>query len=201
MSPGVGVSDQRATPAPGSASYLPSRTRPGFYINLPIGAIAALFLAIINIPEQTTKTPVSPAFLRSILPRFDLVGFVLFAPASIMLLLALQFGAGDYGWKSSEVIGLFCGAGGGAVVFLLWERRAGADAMVPLAMVRRRVVWASCLNLAFFTSAVIVGSNFMPIYLQSVRGLSPTMSGVYLLASILTQLVFVIVAGALGKTR
>lgn len=71
--------------------------------------------------------------------------------------------------------------------------------MVPLGMLRRRVVWASCLNFALLLSVVIVGSNFMPIFLQSVKGLSPTMSGVYLLASILTQLAFVILAGALGK--
>ena len=172
---------------------------PGFYINLPVGGIAALFLALIDIPEQTRKAPLSLAFLRSILPRFDLVGFALFAPASVMLLLALQFGSGSRGWSSSEVIGLFCGAGATAVAFVVWERRKGDDAMAPPSMVRRRVVWASCLNFGLLLTMVVVASSFLPIYLQSVKGLSPTMSGVYMLAGILTQLVFVIVSGALGE--
>lgn len=154
---------------------------------------------MLAIPEQKPKTPVSMAFLRAALPRFDLAGFALFAPASIMLLLALQFGSGDYGWSSSHVIGLFCGAGATALVFVFWERRKGEDAMIPLSMVRRRVVWTSCLNFGLLMTMVAVGSNFMPIYLQSVKGLSPTMSGVYLLASILSQLLFIIVSGALGE--
>lgn len=116
-----------------------------------------------------------------------------------MLLLALQFGSGDYSWDSSEVIGLFCGAGATAIVFVFWERRMGDDAMIPLPMVRQTVVWASSLNFALLMLAVIVGSNFMPIYLQSVKALSPTMSGVYMLASILSQLIFIISSGALGK--
>jgi hypothetical protein len=44
-----------------------------------------------------------------------------------------------------------------------------------------------------------VGSNFIPIYLQSVKGLSPTMSGTYMLASILPQILFIFLSAALGK--
>lgn len=114
-----------------------------------------------------------------------------------MLLLALQFGSGDYGWKSSQVIGLFCGAVVTGIIFVYWERRMGDDAMIPLPMVRQRVIWSSALNFALLMLAVIVGSNFLPIYLQSVKGLSPTMSGVYMLASILTQIIFIFLAGGL----
>ncbi|KAJ6436940.1 hypothetical protein O9K51_10476 [Purpureocillium lavendulum] len=139
------------------------------------------------------------AYVRTLVPTFDFLGFVLFASASIMLLLALQFGSGDYGWKSSQVIGLFCGAGVTAAVFVYWERRMGDDAMIPLPMVRQKVVWSSELNFALLMLAVIVGSNFLPIYLQSVKGLSPTTSGVYMLASILPQIIFILAAGGLVK--
>lgn len=170
---------------------------PGFYINLPLGGLAAVLIILTDIPEQTPKRPATLAYIRTLIPTFDLAGFVLFAPASIMLLLALQFGSGDYGWKSSQVIGLFCGAGVTAAIFVYWERRMGDDAMIPLPMVRQRVVWSSALNFALLMLAVIVGSNFLPIYLQSVKGLSPTMSGVYMLASILTQIIFIFLAGGL----
>ncbi|GJN81907.1 hypothetical protein PLIIFM63780_005443 [Purpureocillium lilacinum] len=172
-------------------------SRPRFYINLPLGGLAAVLILLTDIPEQTPKKPATLAYVRALIPTFDLVGFVLFAPASIMLLLALQFGSGDYGWKSSQVIGLFCGAVVTGIIFVYWERRMGDDAMIPLPMVRQRVIWSSALNFALLMLAVIVGSNFLPIYLQSVKGLSPTMSGVYMLASILTQIIFIFLAGGL----
>lgn len=173
--------------------------RLGFYINLPLGGAAALFVGLVAIPDQIPKEPVCWAFLKSLLPRFDLPGFGLFAPASVMLLLALQFGAGEYGWDSSEVIGLFVGAGVTALIFLAWEWKMGDEAMLPLSMISQRVVWTSALNFSLLILTSIVASNFMPIYLQSVKGLSPTMSGVYMLAQILPGIMFILISGALRK--
>ena len=170
-----------------------------FYITLPAGGLASLFLALTPVPDQTVKPPVTFARIRSVLPRFDLAGFALFAPASIMFLLALQFGSQDYGWGSSEVIGLFCGAAATFALFLFWEYRMGDDAMIPFGIVRQRIVWVSCLQSGCLMSAMIVGTNFMPIYFQSVKGLSPTMSGVYMLASIISNLILVLFSGALSK--
>jgi hypothetical protein len=47
-------------------------------------------------------------------------------------------------------------------------------------------------------SATMCGSSFIPIYLQAVKGLSPTISAVYLLASVIPQMLFVVVSGALS---
>ncbi|KAL9065886.1 MAG: hypothetical protein Q9161_007939 [Pseudevernia consocians] len=49
--------------------------------------------------------------VRSLHSDLDLVGFSIFAPALIMLLLALQWGGTTFAWNSSQIIGLFCGAG------------------------------------------------------------------------------------------
>ena len=118
-----------------------------------------------------------------------------------MLLLALQFGPDTYGWSSSQVIGLFCGAAATFVLFLFWEHHMGDNAMIPLRMIRQRVMWTSCLNTALLLTASIGGSSFMPIYFQSVKGLTPTMSGVYMLSSILSQVLFVLLSGALGMIQ
>lgn len=175
-------------------------TRRGFYINLPLGGLAALFLVFIHIPDQTPKSPISLSFLRQLLPLFDLTGFALFAPAVTMFLLGLQFGSESYGWGSSEVIGLFCGAAATLALFLFWEHRMGDQAMIPLELVRQRVMWTSCLNMGFLMTVVIGGSSFMPIYFQSVKGFSPVMSGVHMLGSILSQVFFILLSGALGMT-
>lgn len=158
-------------------------------------------LLITRIPEQFHKEPVS-----KVLPRIhkvlDLVGFALFAPSVIMLLLALQYGAGGtHAWNSSTVIGLFCGAGVTFLVFLAWDLHKKDDALIPFSLVRRRTVWASALNYGFMMATMFSVSYFLPIYFQSVGNMNAIISGVNLLPTILPQLVFAIGSGVAGEFR
>lgn len=169
----------------------------GFFINLPIGALVAIFLFLVHIPDLTVKPPFSLALLYKVLPELDLFGFSLFAPAAVMFLLAIQFGGDDsHTWDSSIVIGLFCGAGVTAILFVLWEIRRGDRAMIPGSIVKQRIVWASTGHAASLMAGVFVVSYYMPIYFQAVKGVGPTMSGVYLLPSIITGLICVLISGA-----
>lgn len=139
----------------------------------------------------------------SILPQLqkhlDLFGFAILAPAIIMLLLALQYGGNKYAWNSSQVIGLFCGSAVTFFIWVLWNYHRGDDALLPMAIIRRRVVWMSGLNFALMTATVFGSSYYLPIYYQAVKGVSAVLSGVYLLAIILPQLVAAVVSGSLGK--
>ncbi|TAQ89078.1 hypothetical protein B7494_g2583 [Chlorociboria aeruginascens] len=170
----------------------------GFYINLPIGALGATFLFFINIPDRIDKT-IKLTF-KSILPKLDLVGFGLFAPFAIMLLLALQWGGEKYPWDDAKIIGLFCGAGGNLIVFLIWEHHVGAEAMIPFYMLTNRIVWCSCVVQFFFFGGMMVYTYYLPIYFQAVKGVSPSMSGVYVLPTILSQMCLAITSGVMvGK--
>lgn len=172
----------------------------GFYINLPIGAVSGLFLLFTHIPDETLKPPFSFALLRSIVPELDLTGFALFAPTTIMFLLALEWGSSEYGWSSPTVIGLFAGSGATLILFLLWEWRVGERALIPFHQLKRRIIWASIIqNTTLFVNN-FVGVNYVPIYFQAVRGVGPSLSGVYTLPSILMQLLSLIITGALGKS-
>lgn len=172
----------------------------GFYINLPIGAVSGLFLFFTHIPDETLKPPFSLALLRSIVPDIDLPGFALFAPTTVMFLLALQWGSSaEHGWGSPAVIGLFAGSGVTLVLFCAWEWRVGERALIPFHVVKRRVVWASTVQTTALFVNNFVGVNYVPIYFQAVRGVGPSLSGVYTLPSILTQLLSLVVTGALGR--
>jgi hypothetical protein len=129
----------------------------------------------------------------------DLGGFVLFASFAIMFVLALEWGGTQYPWKSATIIGLFCGAGGMLAIFAAWEYHVGDGAMIPYSIVRRRIIWCSCLVIAFFFGSLFVFSYYLPIYFQAVKGVAPALSGVYILPGILGQMLTATVSGVLGK--
>jgi hypothetical protein len=171
----------------------------GFYINLPIGGAVAILLLLISIPDLTLKDAgLGKLTFCIMIEKLDLLGFALFAPASIQFLLALQWGGTKYPWNSSTIIGLLCGAGVTFAAFVGWEYRKGDAAMIPLSMVKQRIIASSCVVIFFFFGSMLTMSYYLPIYFQTVRGVSPTLSGVYTLPVILSQMVFAIVSGYLG---
>lgn len=172
----------------------------GFYINLPIGAVIGGALLYLHVPDLTAKPPFTwKLFYHTVLHELDLIGFFLFAPAAVMLLTALEVGGNEYSWSSSVVIGLFCGAGVTAFIFLAWERHAGEEAMIPLHLVRNRIIWTSGINGACVIASVVVASAYLPTYFQAVKGDSPTMSGVSILPSIISTMLMSIISGAASK--
>jgi len=81
-----------------------------------------------------------------------------------------------------------------------WEYRVGKEAMIPFHMVRQRIIWSSCLTMACFFGSLWCITYYMPIYFQSVKGASPSLSGVYLLPTILSMMVTAVSSGILvGK--
>lgn len=171
----------------------------GFYINLPIGAVSCLFVFFTHIPDETTKPPFSFALLRSIVPNLDLTGLMLFAPTTLMFLLALEWGSTEHGWSSPIVLGLFAGSGATLILFSSWEWHVGERSLIPFHLVKRRIVWASTIQSASLFASNYVGVSYVPIYFQAVKGVGPSLSGIYTLPSILTQLLCLIISGALGK--
>lgn len=160
--------------------------------------MVALLLVFIDIPDQAAKPPFKEVF-NTIIHKLDLTGFVLFAPAAIQLLLALDYGQNKMPWHSATVIGLFCGAGGTFILFLAWEYYQGDKAMIPLAMVAKRKVWSSCLVMMSIFAITLSTTYYLPVYFQAIQNKSPMMSGVYILPSILSQLAVAVTSGALSE--
>ncbi|KAI1642322.1 putative MFS multidrug transporter [Daldinia loculata] len=165
-----------------------------FYINLPVGGLVAIMLVFVDIPEQMPK-PKALTVVRTLHSKLDLIGFALFAPAAIELLLALQYGGFQFAWNSSQIIGLFCGAGVTFIGFLAWEYYKGDEAMIPFSMIRKQTVWTSSLSYGLLMSQLFCLSYYLPVYFQGVKGATPLLSGVYLLPSILGQLFTSVLSG------
>ncbi|RDW83574.1 MDR family MFS transporter [Aspergillus mulundensis] len=167
-----------------------------FYINLPIGGVVFLMVLLTRLPTGIEKPPARDV-IRTAVKSLDLVGFVLIAPAVTMLLLALEWGGNQYAWDSSRIIGLFVGSGATFLVFLGWEYTRGENAMLPLSIIRLRVIWSAAGTLFCFYGVMFPFNYYLPIYFQVVKNDSALMSGVHMLPNILAQVLFAVTAGAL----
>ena len=170
-----------------------------FFINLPCGAFVAAVFFTVQIPEGV-KPSARLATISQIFHTLDVVGFLIFAPAIIMFLLALSWGGTTgYPWGSATIIGLFVGSAPVFAIFLAWEHYRGATAMLPLAMFSQRVVGFATLVQFFAMGGMIVTVYYMPVWFQAVLGKKPTLAGAFLVPMVGAQILTAVTGGILSK--
>jgi len=154
-----------------------------FFMNVPIG-LMALVVAIRVLKLPSVHIPA----------KIDYAGAALIVGASSALLLALTWGGTQYAWDSATIVGLFLAALVGLVLFVFVELRA-EEPMLPLRLFKDRI-YTVCNVVGLIAGMSMFGAlAFMPLYLQVVRGVSATSSGLRTLPMILSLLVTVIVTG------
>jgi EmrB/QacA subfamily drug resistance transporter len=156
-----------------------------FYINLPIGAVALVVIAVV-LPAGSARRKQS----------IDYLGAFLLAGFATSVVLATSWGGTTYPWGSPEIIGLFAAA---AVFIVAWwfaERRA-AEPVLPLRLFRNPVFRISS-GISLAAGFALFGSiSYLPLFLQVVHGVSPTVSGIYLLPMVGGLLITSIASGQL----
>jgi len=156
-----------------------------FYVNVPLGIAAFLILgAVLHLPKRTTKHAI------------DWLGAALMVAATVMLLLVAVWGGQKYAWGSTTIIGLAVGGVLATVLFILQELRH-PEPLVPLSMFRLavlRIASAMGFVIGFAMFGAIV---YLSIFMQVVRGASPTSAGLQLLPLMLGLLITSIVSGRL----
>ncbi|OAP61540.1 hypothetical protein AYL99_03743 [Fonsecaea erecta] len=166
-----------------------------FYINLPIGGVSILVvLLVLHIP-QDPKLSEKPILKRIL--ELDLIGAGILIPGIICLLLAVQWGGSTYAWNSSRIIGLFVGAGLLLILFGISQWWLGEAATIPPRLLTQRTLIASCGYVFSFGGAVFLLIYYLPLYLQSVKGSSPTRSGIQILPLMLSTVLTSILGGIL----
>ena len=140
-----------------------------FYVNLPVGTAALVGL---HLKLPAPRAAENPAAL-------DVAGAVLLGGSTIALTLACIWGGDRYAWGSATIVGLIAG-GAGLVVALVARERRAADPIVPLALLRTRVVAVSSVALFLTTAALFSITVFVPLYLQITTHATPTQAGLLL---------------------
>lgn len=164
-----------------------------FYINLPIGGLSALIILLFFSTPPAAKP--TAASLREKILQMDLVGTAMVMGAAISYILALQYGGLTKPWNSSDVIGLIVGFIVISIAFAGWEFFQGERAMVVPRLMKDRTVGISSIFAFCFAGAYFVIIYYLPIYFQSIDGVSPTDSGVRNLPIILAVTLATIASG------
>jgi EmrB/QacA subfamily drug resistance transporter len=154
-----------------------------FYINVPIG-IAALAVVASQVPGR----------LRRVHHVIDYLGTIVLSLAATSLILLTSLGGTTYPWASAPIYIL--GAAGVLLIglFILVERRA-AEPIVPLHLFKLRTFSVTSVAGFIVGFAMFGAITYLPAFFQVVKGISPTISGVYLLPLMAGLLLVSIVSG------
>jgi EmrB/QacA subfamily drug resistance transporter len=143
-----------------------------------------------NIPLCVTAVALSLTVLRR-LPRYDrshrldVIGALLMMAATSGFMLALNLGGARFPWASAPIILLLAGAlllGTAFVVRLL----TAIEPLVPISILSDPAARLAMLSNSFGWGSLIGLNIFLPMYLQSVLGWSPTDSGLSLVILMVT---------------
>jgi EmrB/QacA subfamily drug resistance transporter len=140
-----------------------------FYINLPLGVLA-LFVT----------GAVLPGSLRRIHHTIDYAGTLFLSAGAALLIVFASVGGISWAWASTQSVALANVGVALVLLFLLAERRA-KEPVIPLRLFRERV-FSSASAIGFVLGFAMFGAlTFLPLFLQNVKGVSPTVSGLRIL--------------------
>jgi EmrB/QacA subfamily drug resistance transporter len=140
-----------------------------FYINLPIGAVALVVVAI-EVPGNLSRVH----------HVIDYLGAVVLTLSASCLVLFTSLGGTTLAWGSPGSVGLGVAGAVLLVVFVFVERRA-TEPVLPLHLFSNRGFSVTSV-VGFIVGFAMFGAiTYLPVFFQIVHGESPTTSGLQLL--------------------
>jgi EmrB/QacA subfamily drug resistance transporter len=157
-----------------------------FWINLPLGALAygMTSSALRRLPRHDHPH------------KLDVLGSVLMISATVTLMLALHEAGTDYDWLSVPIISLLIASLVCWVCFA-WRIGTASEPLIPLELLSNRVVSTATVSAGFGMGTYIGLSIYMPVYFQTVRGLSTSNSGLALIPLMVGTVIGATIAGQL----
>jgi EmrB/QacA subfamily drug resistance transporter len=156
-----------------------------FYVNVPLGGVALLVTGL----GMHLHTP-------HIKAKIDYLGALLLTVGIVALTLVASWGGTEYPWASTQIIGLAVLSIVTLIGFVYVEGRV-PEPILPLRLFRNRNFTLAQI-LSFLVGAAMFGAvNFLPQYMQDVRGASATASGLLLLPLMFGMLAVMLTVGQL----
>jgi EmrB/QacA subfamily drug resistance transporter len=142
-----------------------------FWINVPLGGVALIMTerALRRLPRNDRPH------------QLDVIGAGLMVGAALLLMLVLSLGGTHYPWISWRMLTLLACS---AALWALFVMRllTAREPFIPLAILHGRVT-STITVAAFFSIGTVIGVTiYMPLYCQTVLGVSASLSGLALIA-------------------
>ncbi|MCF3102316.1 MFS transporter [Streptomyces roseoverticillatus] len=155
-----------------------------FYVNLPVGLIALVWLwLMLHVPTRRIKA------------RIDWAGIALLTVSITAIVLAATWAGTTYAWGSWQIVTLATVAVAGLALFLMVEKRAD-EPLLPLSIFTGHRNFPLAIVLILATGVVTFGAGlYLPLFQQTVQGASATNSGLLMLPMMLPVLIVSTLAG------
>ena len=155
-----------------------------FFVNVPIG-IVALSLIIPYLPElgTTVKEKI-----------MDYWGILTFTSGLISFLLALTLIEENTSISVTLLASLILFAGIMLVGFIYAEMKA-KEPILPMYLFKNSVFSISVVSMLLLGAVMLVGSVYIPLFLQLVQGVSPSTTGTYLIPLMFSMVITSILSG------
>ncbi|WP_312887918.1 MDR family MFS transporter [Nonomuraea rhodomycinica] len=154
-----------------------------FYVNLPVGAIALVLLAVkLHLPKHHNKV------------RIDWFGAILLSISITAMVLVTTWGGNEYAWDSWQILSLIGVAVVTLAIFIPVER-AAVEPIMPLQLFRNRN-FTLISAIGFLLGFAMFGAiNFLPLFQQMVQGDTATNSGLLMLPMMAAAMVISLFVG------
>ena len=154
-----------------------------FYINVPIAAVALFVIARVLKLDYVRRER-----------RIDWWGSLLLAVGLVPLLVVAEQGQA-WGWASAYSFACYFLCAAGLALFIWVQHRMGDDALLPLRLFRSPTFSVASGQVTIIGMAMFGGLSVIPLYLQIVKGASPTKSGLLLLPMVAGLMLASLAAG------
>jgi EmrB/QacA subfamily drug resistance transporter len=154
-----------------------------FYINIPVGLVALAVIAVVMKLPRVHRDH-----------KIDYLGAALVVASVCSILLVTVWGGQEYKWGSATIIGLIISGVVFGALFLIREHYA-SEPILPLRLFRNGI-FAMTSAVGFVVGLAMFGAIvFLPLYLQVVKGYSPTKSGLTMIPFMMGLLAASIISG------
>jgi hypothetical protein len=130
--------------------------------------------------------------------RIDWWGAVTIVLAVVPMLLVAENGT-SWGWDSTLSIAMYVTSVVGIIAFIMAERAAKHEALLPLSLFKNRSFSLSTINGVIIGVAMFGGMMTLPLLLQLVNGASPTESGFMMLPMVAGMMTATIMSGQITR--
>ncbi|EEB09759.1 inner membrane transport protein yieO [Schizosaccharomyces japonicus yFS275] len=148
-----------------------------FFINLPTGGVCvALLVFFLHLPVRPRTT------YQQFLKTFDFVGLFTCILGIVLLLLGLSVGSTSNHWSQANVIAYIVVGVVLLIICAFWEATTKRNQILPPFMFNGLSKCALLLTVFLHNYNYMLFAYYLPEFYQNVKGNSPIISGVHIIA-------------------